>query len=61
MGKLEALSPLSVMARGYSVAQKNGKTVAEISAVSIGDAITVRVSDGRIDATVVSTTSDLEN
>ena len=61
VGKLEALSPLSVMARGYSVAQKNGKTVAEISAVSIGDAITVRVSDGRIDATVVSTTSDMEN
>ena len=61
VGKLEALSPLSVMARGYSVAQKNGKTVAEISAVNVGDAITVRVSDGRIDATVVSTTSDLEN
>lgn len=61
VGKLEALNPLSVMARGYSVAQKNGRALADISSVNVGDVITVRVKDGRIDATVVSTTSDLEN
>lgn len=61
VGKLEALNPLSVMSRGYSVTQKNGKTVSDISDVSVGDVITVRLKDGKINATVESTTSDLEN
>ena len=52
VGKLEALSPLSVMARGYSVAQKDNKTVASVSDVNVGDVITVRLSDGKISATV---------
>ena len=52
VGKLEALNPLSVMARGYSVAQKDDRTVASVSDVSIGDVITVRLSDGKISATV---------
>ena len=61
VGKLEALNPLSVMSRGYSVTQRNGKTVSDISDVSVGDVITVRLKDGKINATVESTTSDLEN
>ena len=52
VGKLEALSPLSVMARGYSVAQKDNRTVASVSDVNVGDVITVRLSDGKISATV---------
>ena len=61
VSKLEALNPLSVMARGYSVAQKNGKTVAQMSDVSVGDVITVQLRDGRISATVESKTSDQRN
>ena len=58
VSKLDALNPLSVMARGYSVVQRNGKGVSEISDVSVGDVITVRVNDGRIIATVDSKTAE---
>lgn len=44
-GKLAALSPLAVMARGYAVAAKNGKT-ASAAALSAGDRITVSFYDG---------------
>ena len=43
VGKLEALNPLSVMARGYSVAQKNGRALADISSVNVGDVIKGKV------------------
>ena len=56
VGKLDALSPLSVMSRGYSVAQKDGRTVSSVSDVEAGDVITVRVSDGSIRSVVESKT-----
>ena len=58
IGKLEALNPLSVIARGYSVVQKSGATVCEISDVNVGDVVTVRLRDGRVNATVESKTSE---
>ena len=47
-GQLDALSPLAVITRGYSVLQKDGKTVASVNDVAIGDLIISRVSDGEI-------------
>lgn len=58
VSKLEALNPLSVMARGYSVVQRNGANVSKLSDVNVGDVITVRVNDGRISATVDSKTAE---
>jgi exodeoxyribonuclease VII large subunit len=58
VGKLEALNPLSVMTRGYSVAQKDGVSLSTVSDIEVGDVITVRLRDGRINATVESKTSD---
>lgn len=52
VAKIEALSPLSVISRGYSVAQKNNKTISSIFEVDTGDIITVRLSDGSIKAEV---------
>ena len=53
--RLEALSPLSVLSRGYSVvADTNGNAIRSVSKVSVGDGITVRVSDGTVRATVQS-------
>ena len=46
------------MARGYSVAQKDGKVLSEISKVEIGDTITIRLRDGRIDAIAQSKTEE---
>ena len=56
VGKLDALSPLSVMSRGYSVAQKDGRTVSSVYDAEVGDVITVRVNDGSIRSVVESQT-----
>ncbi|MFM8440208.1 MAG: exodeoxyribonuclease VII large subunit, partial [Acidobacteriota bacterium] len=50
---LEALSPLKVLSRGYSITQNAaGVVVKKARDVSSGDNISIKVSDGRIDATV---------
>src|SRR5262249_12762725 len=55
-GSLDALSPLAVLARGYALAKGPGGRLLHAAAeVSPGDAISIRVARGRIDATVVST------
>ena len=46
---LEALSPFKVLARGYSMTQKDdGTVVSMIQQVSVGDILQIRVSDGTI-------------
>lgn len=56
-GRLEALSPLSTLARGYAVAQRvDGPVVRTVDDVREGDDLRVRVVDGVLDATVTSTT-----
>ena len=50
--KLEALNPLSVLSRGYSVAYKDGKIVNKSDDVELGEEISVKLSDGYIDAGV---------
>ena len=48
-GKLDSLSPLKVLARGYSITQ-NAKygTVKSINEVKIGEQIRTRLTDGEI-------------
>ena len=54
--KLEALSPLAVLSRGYGVvSSEEGKLIKEIADVSVGDKITVKVRDGEIYAGVSGT------
>lgn len=57
VGKLDGLNPLSVISRGYSVAQKNGKTLSDVASAEVGDIITVRLVDGSLSAEVKSKTS----
>ena len=55
--RLEDLSPLSILGRGYALAKdKEGKLVASVQSVSEGDAIALSVSDGVINCTVDSCT-----
>ncbi|MCR4397438.1 MAG: exodeoxyribonuclease VII large subunit [Firmicutes bacterium] len=53
-GRLDALNPLSVLRRGYSVCRRDadGKVVSSTSHVEPGDSITVRVADGQFGAAV---------
>ena len=51
--KLDAMSPLKVLTRGYAMAQdEQGQVIRSVTQVSAGDRLTVRLSDGSIDATV---------
>lgn len=46
--KLNVLNPLSVMKRGYSVAEKNGVILKSVNNISVGDQINMRVTDGTL-------------
>jgi len=54
-GRLEALSPLAVIARGYAmVSDGEGGVVSSVGSVGEGDRLAVRVADGSIDCTVLA-------
>lgn len=51
-GKLDALSPLKVLSRGYSIPYTGKKVVKSVEDVCKGDKLELRVSDGSIACTV---------
>ena len=52
--KLDAMSPLKVLTRGYSMAQnERGEVIRSVAQVERGERIGIRFSDGRIFATVM--------
>ena len=54
VSKLDAMSPLKVLTRGYSMARtEDGTVVRSVSQVERGQRITVNLSDGRLSATVM--------
>ena len=55
MARLDALSPLAVLTRGYSLTQKaSGEIVRNAHQTSVGERIIVRVAEGKIEAEVSS-------
>ena len=56
-GKLDSLSPLKVLARGYSITQnQQNLTIRSIKEVNVGEQIRTRLADGEI----ISQISQLE-
>ena len=55
VSKLDAMSPLKVLSRGYAMAQnQSGEVVRSVKQVEAGERITVRLSDGNLSATVMN-------
>lgn len=50
MEKLEILSPVHVLRRGYSIVEKQGRPITSVQQVTAGDALTLVMKDGRITA-----------
>ena len=50
--KLDALSPLKVLARGYSVTSAGGRIISSVDSVSVGDKVNIKLSDGQLGCTV---------
>lgn len=51
--KLDTLSPLKTLARGYSISIKNEKIVKSIKELNSGDKISIRFTDGQKDALII--------
>ena len=51
--KIDALSPLKTLSRGYSVVTSNGKTVSEAKALLKDDEINIKFSSGNVDCKVI--------
>jgi exodeoxyribonuclease VII large subunit len=57
--RARALSPLATLQRGYAVLQDaDGRVLSSVSGVASGDAVAVRVADGRIHATTTQVDPD---
>ena len=52
LGLLNAFSPLNVLERGYAIALKNQRALRSVQDAESGDALTIRLTDGAISATV---------
>ena len=55
-GKLDALSPLKVLSRGYFALQAAGKSVTSVRSLKKGDVLRARGADGEIEAEVIRVT-----
>lgn len=54
VSKLDAMSPLKVLTRGYSMAQTEaGKVLRSVRQVELGERVSVLLSDGKLSATVM--------
>src|SRR5262249_49405364 len=56
-GQLESLSPLGVLARGYSLTRRLGavqEVVRRVGQVEVGDPVEIILADGRLEAQVQS-------
>lgn len=54
VSKLDAMSPLKVLTRGYSMAQtESGQVLRSVSQVEPGERIRISLSDGKLSATVM--------
>ena len=53
MTKLDALSPLKTLARGYSIAKKEDQIIKKAKDLKAGDKITIRFSDGEKNAEII--------
>lgn len=51
--RIDALSPLKVLSRGYAVIQKDGRTVAHADELCVGEKICVRFSDSAANCRVI--------
>ena len=50
--KLDSLSPLKVLARGYSIAKKDENIIVNSKDLSVGDSISIQFADGNVKAEI---------
>ena len=58
VGRLDALSPLAVLGRGYAVARRGGEVVHDGGALAVGDTLDLRLARGGAQVAVLKPYSD---
>ena len=53
ISKLDALSPLKTIARGYTITKKNNKVITSIQDIKKGDILNIEYKDGNINSEVI--------
>ena len=53
ISKLDALSPLKTLTRGYSIVETNGKIIKSVQDVEKDDEIDIRFIDGKAKAKIM--------
>lgn len=53
ISKLDALSPLKTLTRGYSIIQKDGKVIKSVDQLQKDDELDIRLTDGSTRAKVM--------
>ena len=53
ISKLDTLSPLKTLTRGYSIVQKNGKTIKSVKELTTNDMLGIRFTDGEVKTKVL--------
>ena len=53
VSKLDTLSPLKTLIRGYSLTEKDGKIIKRATQIDKGDIITIKFSDGEKNAEIL--------
>ena len=53
VSKLDALSPLKTLKRGYTITKKDAKVITSIKNIKKGDNINIEFTDGDIEAKVI--------
>ncbi len=51
--KLDALSPLKVLGRGYSITKKDGVVINYSDSLKSGDTVSIQFADGSVDAEII--------
>ena len=51
--KLDSLSPLKTMARGYSIVEKDNKVVKSVKSLNKGDKVNLKLEDGNANAQII--------
>ena len=54
ISQMEALSPIKVLKRGYSLIYKNSNIISNISKLECGDIIEIKMSDGTVKAKIIT-------
>ena len=53
VSKLDTLSPLKTLLRGYSIIEKDGKVIKSVSELEVEDDISIRLHDGKKKAKII--------